>query len=66
MLGREGGSGDMADLEYGGDVAEPFRFNFEIAWEVANKGIYMIVCMYIMYVRVLVVLTQWMGLCVLP
>ena len=19
-------------------VAEPFRFNFEIAWEVANKG----------------------------
>ena len=28
----------MADLEYGGDVAEPFRFNFEIAWEVANKG----------------------------
>ena len=22
----------------GDDVAEPFRFNFEIAWEVANKG----------------------------
>ena len=22
-----------------GEVAEPFRFNFEIAWEVANKGI---------------------------
>ena len=21
------------------DVAEPFRFNFEIAWEVAHKGI---------------------------
>ena len=21
-----------------GEVAEPFRFNFEIAWEVANKG----------------------------
>lgn len=20
------------------DVAEPFRFNFEIAWEVAHKG----------------------------
>ena len=25
---------DLSD----GDVAEPFRFNFEIAWEVANKG----------------------------
>ena len=23
-----------------GEVAEPFRFNFEIAWEVANKGGY--------------------------
>jgi glycogen(starch) synthase len=35
----------MADLEYGGDVAEPFRFNFEIAWEVANKvgGIYTVI-----------------------
>lgn len=20
------------------DVAEPFRFNFEVAWEVAHKG----------------------------
>ena len=35
----------MADLEYGVDVAEPFRFNFEIAWEVANKGTSM-VCIY--------------------
>ena len=25
----------MADFE---NVAEPFKFNFEIAWEVANKG----------------------------
>ena len=28
-----------SDVEYGGgEVAEPFRFHFEIAWEVANKG----------------------------
>lgn len=27
-----------SELEFGGEVAEPFRFNFEIAWEVANKG----------------------------
>ena len=29
---------DMSELEFNGEVAEPFRFNFEIAWEVANKG----------------------------
>lgn len=28
----------MSEHEYDGEVAEPFRFNFEIAWEVANKG----------------------------
>lgn len=28
------------DLSYDDEVAEPFRFNFEIAWEVANKGPY--------------------------
>ena len=27
--------GDSVDYE---KIAEPFRFNFEIAWEVANKG----------------------------
>ena len=29
----------MSESEYEGDIAEPFRYNFEIAWEVANKGI---------------------------
>ena len=28
-----------SELDFGDEVAEPFRFNFEIAWEVANKGI---------------------------
>lgn len=35
-----------SELEFNGDdVAEPFRFNFEIAWEVANKvgGIYTVI-----------------------
>ena len=28
-----------SEVDYGGgEVAEPFRFHFEIAWEVANKG----------------------------
>lgn len=27
-----------SELDFGDEVAEPFRFNFEIAWEVANKG----------------------------
>ena len=27
-----------SELDLGYEVAEPFRFNFEIAWEVANKG----------------------------
>jgi len=27
-----------SELDLGNEVAEPFRFNFEIAWEVANKG----------------------------
>ena len=32
--------GEMSSTEadYDDEVAEPFRFNFEIAWEVANKG----------------------------
>ena len=25
------------ELQFNGEVAEPFRFNFEIAWEVVNK-----------------------------
>ena len=29
---------EMSEQDYDGEVAEPFRFNFEIAWEVANKG----------------------------
>lgn len=28
------------EADYDDEVAEPFRFNFEIAWEVANKGLY--------------------------
>ena len=27
-----------SELDLGEEVAEPYRFNFEIAWEVANKG----------------------------
>ena len=27
-----------SELDIGEEVAEPYRFNFEIAWEVANKG----------------------------
>ena len=34
--------GAMSEQDYDGEVAEPFRFNFEIAWEVANKGEYSI------------------------
>ena len=30
----------MSEQDFDGEVAEPFRFNFEIAWEVANKGQY--------------------------
>lgn len=29
----------MSEQEDEVEVAEPFRFNFEIAWEVANKGV---------------------------
>ena len=37
--GRElAGAMSSSDLDISGEVAEPFRFNFEIAWEVANKG----------------------------
>ena len=35
--------GDANDFGVGSteqDVADPFRFNFEIAWEVAHKGMY--------------------------
>ncbi len=36
----EGGVDGFEDSSSGDclDVAEPFRFNFEIAWEVAHKG----------------------------
>ena len=27
-----------SELDLREEVAEPYRFNFEIAWEVANKG----------------------------
>lgn len=48
------------EADYDDEVAEPFRFNFEIAWEVANKGWYTtrtITRVYIVYACVCVHIT---------